>query len=111
MWTTRRATRESYPQGWAQGPMRDSTLEFRLSIVKVKILLTIKNIFKPLNNRQAEEGDTGEYTCTTPFKQSHSIRIVVAAVSCPPVLHTRGLVTSTNSSILNTRWAVARSPL
>ena len=87
--------------------MRDSTLEFRLSIVKVKILLTIK-YFKRLNNRQAEEGDTGEYTCTTPFKQSHSIRIVVAAVSCPPVLHTRGLVTSTNSSILNTRWAVAR---
>ena len=42
VWTTRRATRESYPQGWAQGPMRDSTLEFRLSIVKVKIFFTIK---------------------------------------------------------------------
>ena len=73
-------------QGWAQGPMRDSTLEYRLSIVR------------------AEEGDTGEYTCTTPFKKSHSIRVVVMNITCPPVIQTRGLVLSSNSSILNTRW-------
>ena len=73
-------------QGWAQGPMRDSTLEYRLSIVR------------------AEEGDTGEYTCTTPFKKTHSIHVVVMNITCPPITHTRGLVLSTNSSILNTRW-------
>ena len=67
--------------------MRDSTLEYRLSIVR------------------AEAKDTGEFTCTTPFKQSHSIRVVVMNITCAPITHTRGLVLSTNSSILNTRWA------
>ena len=28
-WSTHRTTREEYPQGWAQGVMRDSTLEYR----------------------------------------------------------------------------------
>ena len=78
--------RDTYPQGWAQGPMRDNTLEYRLSIIR------------------AEEGDTGRFTCTTPFKQSHSINILVMNISCPVIIHTRGLVLSTNSTILNTKY-------
>ena len=84
-WSTRRARRENYPQGWAQGPGRDATLEYRLSIF------------------QAEVRDTGEFTCTTPTKQSHSINIIVANISCPAISLTAGLVASTTSTILNSR--------
>jgi len=86
-WSTRRTGRptEDYPQGWAQGPMRDNTLEYRLSIIS------------------AEERDTGLYTCTTPLKQSHSINILVMNISCQQVIQTSGLVMSTTSSILNTK--------
>ena len=84
-WTTRRAGRENYPQGWAQGPGRDATLEYRLSIF------------------QAEERDTGEFTCTTPTKQSHSINIIVMNISCPAIYLTPGLVRTTDSHRMNTR--------
>ena len=46
-------------QGWAQGHMRDSTLEYRLSIY------------------HASSQDSGEYTCITPLNNSHSIQIQV----------------------------------
>ena len=87
-WSTRRTGRptEDYPQGWAQGPMRDNTLEYRLSIIS------------------AEERDTGLYTCTTPLKQSHSINILVMNISCQQIIQTSGLVMSTTSSILNTKY-------
>ena len=84
-WSMRRAGRENYPQGWAQGPGRDATLEYRLSIF------------------QAEERDTGEFTCTSPTKLSHSINIIVMNISCPAIFLTRGLVRTTVSTMMNTR--------
>ena len=35
VWSAVRAAREppGYPQGWAQGPLRDSTLEYRYKVV------------------------------------------------------------------------------
>ena len=51
-----------FPQGWAQEPMRDATLEYRLSIY------------------HARASDSGLYTCNTPNNKSHSINIIVADV-------------------------------
>ena len=51
-----------FGQGWAQEPMRDATLEYRLSIY------------------HARASDTGLYTCNTPNNKSHSIHILVADV-------------------------------
>ena len=49
-------------QGWAQEPMRDATLEYRLSIY------------------HARASDSGLYTCNTPNNKSHSVNIIVADV-------------------------------
>jgi hypothetical protein len=48
-----------YQIGWTDEAGREPMLEFRL---------TIDN---------AQEGDTGAYTCTTPSKHSHRVDIVV----------------------------------
>lgn len=48
-----------YPEGWTMDEGRDSTLEYRLSII------------------HAVEDDTGKYTCITPARYEHTINIVV----------------------------------
>lgn len=48
-----------YPHGWSTDEGRDSTLEYRLSIVN------------------AVEDDTGAYTCITPARYEHTINVVV----------------------------------
>ena len=57
-----------FSQGWAQEPMRDATLEYRLSIY------------------HARASDSGLYTCNTPNNKSHSIHIIVADVRLVNVL-------------------------
>jgi len=48
-----------YPEGWAAGEKRDSSLEYRLTI----------------ENAQSE--DSGTYSCVTPTRHSHQIKIIV----------------------------------
>lgn len=50
-------------QTWTSAPGRDSSLEYRLSIYHARV------------------NDTGSYTCSTPFEQEHSIKILVKEVS------------------------------
>ena len=49
-------------QSWTSAPGRDSSLEYRLSVY------------------HARKNDTGTYTCTTPYEQEHTIKIVVKEV-------------------------------
>ncbi|XP_023331995.1 sushi, von Willebrand factor type A, EGF and pentraxin domain-containing protein 1 [Eurytemora carolleeae] len=83
-WIPTNSTKKTYPQGWAQGHMRDSTLEYRLSIY------------------HASSQDSGEYTCITPLNNSHSIQIQVVALDCPTINLTNGLVSSTTVTRLGT---------
>lgn len=48
-----------YPEGWVTDNARDSTLEYRLSII------------------HAVEDDSGVFTCQTPARHDHKIDIVV----------------------------------
>lgn len=48
-----------YPEGWVTDDSRDSTLEYRLSII------------------HAVEDDSGSFTCQTPARHGHKIDIVV----------------------------------
>ncbi|XP_023325982.1 complement receptor type 2 isoform X2 [Eurytemora carolleeae] len=84
-WTTRRVTRKVFPQGWAIDRMRDSTLEYRISIY------------------HATPGDTGEYTCTTPAGQSTSVNIIVDNITCPFIPLSRYLMISSNETMLSTQ--------
>ena len=61
-WTFPNTTTRSHLQGWAKEPMRDATLEYRLSIYN------------------ARATDSGRYTCNTPNNRSHSVTILVADV-------------------------------
>ena len=63
----------TYPQSWTNAPGRDSSLEYRLSIY------------------HAQLNDSGSYTCSTPFEQRHTIKIVVKDVECPKIEATHGL--------------------
>lgn len=49
----------TYPEGWTTDPGRDSSLEFRLSIIN------------------AVKEDSGIYRCETPARQSHQVEIIV----------------------------------
>ena len=71
---------KSYLQGWAQEPMRDATLEYRLSIY------------------HAKESDSGVFTCSTPNNRSHSVEIMVKEARCPTIKMTPGLVASNNET-------------
>jgi len=82
-WTTRRVRRKVYPQGWAMGRMRDSTLEYRISIY------------------HANAGDTGAYTCTTPAGESTTVNIIVDNVTCPDIPLGRFLRKSSNDTKLS----------
>lgn len=48
-----------YPEGWVAEEGRDSTLEYRLSIV------------------HAVKDDSGKFTCITPARYEHTINVVV----------------------------------
>ena len=79
-WVAPKTTTRSHLQGWAQEPMRDATLEYRLSIY------------------HAKQSDSGLYTCNTPNNQSHSVEIIVADTRCPTISLTPGLVSSSNQT-------------
>jgi len=83
-WLYPNTTQKSYLQGWAQEPMRDATLEYRLSIY------------------HAKEGDSGLFTCSTPNNKSHSIDIFVKDARCPMIKITPGLVPSSNQTKMST---------
>ena len=51
--------RRVYPTGWNSEDGRDSALEYRLSIL------------------HASPDDSGEFTCTTPTRHTHSVHIEV----------------------------------
>ena len=72
-------------QGWAQEPMRDATLEYRLSIY------------------HAKPTDSGLYTCNTPNNKSHAVEIVVQDTRCPIISLTAGLVANTNQTEIGAR--------
>lgn len=74
-----------YPEGWVKDEGRDSTLEYRLSVV------------------HAVEDDSGVFTCQTPARHDHFIDLVVKAVTCPDIPIRRGLTMSTTESKLSTR--------
>jgi hypothetical protein len=48
-----------YPEGWAEGAARDRDLEYRLTI----------------ENAQSE--DSGTYSCVTPTRHSHQIKVII----------------------------------
>ncbi|CAH0717600.1 unnamed protein product, partial [Brenthis ino] len=73
-----------YTEGWTTDPGRDSSLEYRLSIMN------------------AVKEDSGIYRCETPARQSHQVEIIVEDVHCPPLPIRRGLVASTSGTQLGT---------
>ncbi|XP_044746690.1 complement factor H isoform X3 [Coccinella septempunctata] len=82
-WTVSHEHRK-YPEGWTTDPGRDSSLEYRLSII------------------HATKDDSGTYTCVTPARYSHSIEVDVRAVHCPVVPQRRGLTVNNQSTKMNT---------
>lgn len=78
-----------YPEGWVKDEGRDSTLEYRLSVV------------------HAVEDDSGIFTCQTPARHDHSVDLVVKAVACPEIPARRGLTLSSNETKLSTRVALS----
>ncbi|XP_047540229.1 uncharacterized protein LOC125073443 isoform X1 [Vanessa atalanta] len=75
---------KKYTEGWTTDPGRDSSLEYRISILN------------------AEKEDSGIYRCETPARQSHQVEIIVEDVHCPPLPIRRGLVASTLETQLGT---------
>ncbi|KAJ2938869.1 hypothetical protein O0L34_g17677 [Tuta absoluta] len=73
-----------YNEGWTEDPGRDSSLEYRLSIMS------------------AEREDSGVYRCDTPARQTHQVEIIVEDVHCPPLPLRRGLVASGTGTRLAT---------
>ena len=61
-WTFPNTTTRSHLQGWAKEPMRDATLEYRLSVY------------------HAKPADTGLYICSTPNNQTHGVSLAVREV-------------------------------
>lgn len=61
--------------GWSTEPGRDSTLEYRLSIIN------------------AVHEDSGRYTCITPIKHRHSVDIEVKCKSRIPLHACNALIT------------------
>ncbi|XP_066142350.1 sushi, von Willebrand factor type A, EGF and pentraxin domain-containing protein 1 [Euwallacea fornicatus] len=82
-WNVSHAYRK-YQEGWPTDPDRDSTLEYRLSIF------------------HASKDDSGLFTCVTPARYTHSVEVVVKAVHCPIIPQRRGLISSTQSTKMNT---------
>ncbi|XP_015785992.1 sushi, von Willebrand factor type A, EGF and pentraxin domain-containing protein 1-like isoform X2 [Tetranychus urticae] len=83
-WEVNHAHR-AYPQGWTTDPARDSSLEYRLSIY------------------HADETDSGEYTCVTPVKHRHSVKIEVKAIYCPELSLPDGVQVNNNGFRMNTK--------
>lgn len=82
-WSYNHTSRE-YPEGWVTEEGRDSTLEYRLSIVN------------------AVEDDTGIYTCQTPARHNHSVHVVVKAIHCPEIQQRHQLKVNTTETKMNT---------
>ncbi|XP_052123223.1 uncharacterized protein LOC113209590 isoform X3 [Frankliniella occidentalis] len=83
------APQKIYPTGWNSEDGRDSALEYRLSIL------------------HASQDDSGEFTCTTPTRHTHSVTIEVKAVNCPKLPDKRGLVYSSTSTKMNSRVSMS----
>lgn len=77
-------TYRNYTEGWVAEEGRDSTLEYRLSIL------------------DAVENDTGVYTCQTPARHDHSVHVIVKAINCPEIQYRRGLKVNTSDTRVNT---------
>merc|ERR1711972_96085 len=84
-WSFPNTTTRTHLQGWAQEPMRDATLEYRLSIY------------------HARGSDSGLYTCHTPNNKSHSVFIMVDDVRCPLLELSPGLKGDNNDTRVGTR--------
>lgn len=82
--TDRNETYRNYTEGWVTEEGRDSTLEYRLSIL------------------DAVENDTGVYTCQTPARHDHSVHVIVKAINCPEIQYRRGLKVNTSETKVNT---------
>ncbi|KMY91033.1 uncharacterized protein LOC6732828 isoform X2 [Drosophila simulans] len=80
-------THKNYTEGWVTeaDEGRDSTLEYRLSIV------------------DAASDDSGFYSCMTPARHEHTVEVVVRAINCPEIPMRRGLIVNTNDTKLSTR--------
>uniref|UniRef100_A0A6P4EHA5 LOW QUALITY PROTEIN: uncharacterized protein LOC108042246 n=1 Tax=Drosophila rhopaloa TaxID=1041015 RepID=A0A6P4EHA5_DRORH len=80
-------THKNYTEGWVTeaDEGRDSTLEYRLSIV------------------DAASDDSGFYSCMTPARHEHAVEVVVRAINCPEIPMRRGLIVNTNDTKLSTR--------
>ena len=79
-WTSPNTTTRSHLQGWAQEPMRDATLEYRISIY------------------HARASDSGVYSCVTPTNMSHSVEIIVSDVRCPDLTPSPGVIMDNNNT-------------
>lgn len=78
-------TLRNYTEGWVTEEGRDSTLEYRLSIY------------------DADENDTGVYSCQTPARHEHSVHVLIKAINCPEIQYRRGLKVNTSETRVNTR--------
>ncbi|CAG7716179.1 unnamed protein product [Allacma fusca] len=78
--------RRNYKEGWAPAEEgRDNSLEFRL---------TIDN---------AQDEDSGSYTCVTPSRHRHRVQILVKTVDCRPLPEHPDLNYSTTNTQLGTK--------
>lgn len=85
-WTVNHAFRNySEKEGWVTEEGRDSTLEYRLSIL------------------DAVESDSGTFTCSTPARHDHRVDVLVRAIRCPEIPAKRGLKANNNETRFGTK--------
>lgn len=85
-WAVSHAFRNyTHTEGWVTEEGRDSTLEYRLSIV------------------DAVEDDSGVFTCSTPARHDHRVHVIVRAIRCAEIPARRGLKANINETRFGTK--------